>query len=177
MEYCLKDAERPPTPEKVKQFKSTTQPGERTLHPGYKAPGSLPQNVAAARAEPDGAVVFGTVPKGDKVHASDVLNTQKSRMEEYINSRAEQAKYLSRTREPLGKTYVAGSLKLPDRTQIPDFKFGAAGANTSESAKATVFPVGADPEEEKKEEVYQKSHRSYPPGMQRRTVSIDRKGV
>ena len=107
--------------------------------------------------------------KGEKLTAAKVLDTSISKMEEYIINKQEEKAYLSHTREPLGKTYIPGDLKLPSRTLTKDFAFGAK-VRDSEAAKESLFPVALHDaaEEEKKEEIYQKSHRSFPPGVQRR---------
>ncbi len=165
VEYCLRDDApgRPPTPPKVKQFQTQRiAPGERNVHPAYRAPG-MPDFTGR---------IFGKVGAGEgegTVH--DIMHVTKSTMEEYIVARGEAAVYPSRTKEPLGKGYTAGDIKLPARTTRPDFAFGAVGKD-GESAKEAVFPSGGDPDEEAKERVYEKSHRSFPPGAQRRTAVV-----
>ena len=161
-EACLEDAKRPPTPEKVRQYKTPTVPGARNLHPAYRV--NMP---------PFEGVVFGDVAPGPakrETAAATLAGQRMTAMEAEINAKVEQRAFLSVRREPLGRPYVAGELVLPARCVAPGFAFGVKGASTDESAKATVFPSGGDPEDEKREEVYQRSHRSFPPGGQRRTA-------
>lgn len=142
------------------------EPGKRALHPGYRAD---PDRGLDATGRP---VVFGTIVRGERVGAADVLNTRSSAMEEYITARAEAAVYKTVKREPLGHSYVPGELQLPDRTMRPDFRFGAASADYV-SAKDAIFPPpatgGGDVlDDESAARLYEKSHRSYAPGVQRK---------
>ena len=160
---ALNDGPRPPTPPKSAQYKTPTVPGARVLHPAYRV--NMPNFEG---------VVFGDVAAGGgkKTTAADVLaGVRMSAMEAEINAKVEQRAFLSVRREPLGKPYVAGDLDW-SKTKAggADFAFGAKGAAASESAKAVVFPDGGDPADAAREEVYQRSHRSFPPGVQRRSA-------
>jgi len=159
-DQCLVDPERPPTPPKVAQYKTSTVPGSRNIHPAYRV--NMPDFTG---------VVFGDVAAGGsnkETAAATLSGMRMSSMQAEINAKVEERSYLSVKREPLGKPYVAGDLVLPAKTRDPRFAFGVKGASSDESAKDVIFPQFADPEDEKKEEIYQKSHRSFAPGMQRR---------
>lgn len=165
---ALNDGPRPPTPPKVTQYKTPTAPGARVLHPAYRV------NMPPAVVDP--ATVFGDVAAGGgkKVTAAEVLaGTRMSAMEAEINAKVEERAFLSVRREPLGRPYVSGDLDLAKtKAGGAGFAFGAKGAAASESAKAVVFPDGGDPADAAREEVYQRSHRSFPPGVQRRTAVL-----
>ena len=160
---ALNDGPRPPTPPKSAQYKVPTVPGARVLHPAYRV--NMPDF---------SGVVFGDVAAGGgkRTTAADVLaGTRMSAMEAEINAKVEERAFLSVRREPLGRPYVAGDLDLAKtKAGGAGFAFGASGAAASESAKAVVFPDGGDPADAAREEVYQRSHRSFPPGVQRRSA-------
>ncbi len=140
----------------MKKFR-TVGPGDRAVHPG--------QQEQASRLATSGRT-FGDVSGRGTGTTKDALDFSRSPMETYVTERFEQAVYKSRTREPLGKTYVHGAGQLPDSTRRPDFAFGNK-SRPDEGAKGAIFPhTIVDPEEEKKEEVYQISHRTFPPGVQ-----------
>lgn len=153
------------------------------LHPGY-----------ALDPKKD-HLTFGRVAKGDKVTSKDVLDLAKTPMEELIQQKAEEAVYKSRTREVLGKGYTPGA-GVPERTQRGDFMFGTTVSKVTDGVKQSVCPppgacaplsclsdahclspthaprprlssnYAVDAEEEKKEEIYERSHHQYGPGQQ-----------
>jgi len=91
-----------------------------------------------------------------------------------IVSKAEELTYLSVTRVPLGKGYVHGGKidRPPAATLKPGFSYGLPGISLTESAKEMIQgQAPPDPEAEAQaERVYEKSHRAFPPGVQRRTT-------
>ena len=151
---CLKFAERPPTPEKIRRFRVDNTPGSHLRHWGL-----------AQDSGPAEDFTFGV--KMDRAPV-DVLNKEQlSRVQSFVRERSE-AVYDSNKREPLGKPASHGH-KLPDKVMSPDFKHGVT-TKSGEAAFALLFPSagsgldGAETKENK--ERYKKSHGDYDPGEQ-----------
>jgi len=160
-EACLRDLPEPPSihPTTLK-FTGRCEPGARLLPPGQ-------------RTEPSRAGgTFGKVSGSSSETASALMDTSLPPMAEMIVSKFEEATFLSVKRLPLGKSYVHGGevAAPPAATLRPGFRYGLPGASTTESAKDFIQGQGAaDPEgDAAAEAVYQKSHRAYQPGVQRR---------
>jgi hypothetical protein len=160
-EYCLKDVPDPASihPSTLK-FASTAPLGKAQLHPGI-------------RTDPSRAhQTFGKVSSSSAETSVSLMDSSMPPMAAMIVRKAEEATYLSATRLPLGKGYVHGGKveNPPSATLVPGFRFGNPGASITESAKDFIQGQGAsNPEEEAiAERIYEKSHRSFKPGVQRR---------
>ena len=152
---ALQQPDEPPTPERQRCYRTVREPGQRV-----RPPGPLRQDKL------DETRVFGDV-KTKGRGATEVLDTRKKPLDEYMDSRAEQI-YRSVREEPLGRPHTK-STKLPERVKQGDIFFGKA-SRRGFSAKECLFPertAGEDPAVVKQ---YEKSHGDYPPGVQRRHV-------
>ncbi len=139
--------------------------GGRAPHPGY-------------RLDPrKDHLVHGDVFTGEAVHSSDIMNTSLTPMAELINAKAEAAVYVSVKQRPLGR-HAPGHQTLPASTLRPGHMFGAKTISASGGAKDVVFPPPGDSSDPDKERIYEKSHRSFAPGVQRRDrVEWDMTGI
>lgn len=160
-EACLRDVPDPPSihPTTLK-FTARSEPGARLLPPGQ-------------RTEPSRAgATFGRVSSSSSETAVALMDTSLPPMAEMIVRKCEEATFLSAKRLPLGKSYVHGGevARPPAATLRPDFRYGLPGASITENAKDFIQGQGApNPEADADaERVYQKSHRAYKPGVQRR---------
>ena len=160
-EQCLRD---PPAPAsihpKTALFSSTAPLGKPLLHPG-------------TRAEPSRAhLAFGKVSSSSAESSAALMDNSLPPMAAMIVRKAEEATYLSATRLPLGKGYVHGGRvdNAPAATLAPGFRYGNPGASLTESAKDFIQGQGCpDPAAEAAaERIYEKSHRAFKPGVQRR---------
>ena len=161
-EYCLRDPPSRPVHPKTQQFSTTATLGQRLLHPGIRAdPTPVPRSGA-----------FGKVSGNSGESSKALMDASLPPMAAMIVRKAEELTYLSVTRLPLGKGYVHGGHidHPPAATLKPDFRYGNPGASLTETAKDFIQGQGpSDPEaEEIAERVYEKSHRAFPPGVQRR---------
>ena len=159
-EACLRDMPDPPIHPTTLKFTGRSDPGARLLPPGQ-------------RTEPSRAgSTFGRVSSSSGETAVALMDQSLPPMAEMVVRKCEEATFLSVKRLPLGKSYVHGGevAKPPAATLRSDFRFGLPGASTTECAKDFIQGQGAaDPEAEAAAEtVYQKSHRAYKPGVQRR---------
>ena len=161
-EQCLRD---PPAPAaihpKTLQYAMGTVPlGKAMLHPGIRCDPSREHQV------------FGRVGSSSADTSAALMGTSLPPMAAMMVRKAEEASYLSATRLPLGKGYVHGGRvdHPPAATQALGFRYGNPGASTTESAKDFIQGQGcADPAaEEAAERIYEKSHRAFKPGVQRR---------
>ena len=160
-EATLRD---PPAPAsihpKTLQYSSTVALGKAALHPGIRCDPSRENQV------------FGRVSSSSAETSAALMDSSLPPMAAMIVRKAEEATYLSATRLPLGKGYVHGGRidRPPAATLVPGFRFGNPGASLTESAKESIQGQGpADPAaDEAAERIYEKSHRAFKPGVQRR---------
>lgn len=82
--------------------------------------------------------------------------------EDYMNGESEKH-YASRQMEPLGKSFSRGHV-LPDEAKDSAFAFGIT-TGASESSKNLLYPTVTE-DETQHEQMYRKSHGTYPPGKQ-----------
>lgn len=159
---CLVDLPDVALSAKVAQFTARPELGKSLVHPGWRAD-----------VHPDAATrVFGKVGRVGGESSKALLDQSLPPMAEMVVRKAEERAFLSVKRLPLGRPYVHGGEieKPPAATLRPGFAFGKPGAKADESAKACMVDEPADPEGlAAAEEVYQKSHRAFPPGMQRKS--------
>lgn len=155
--YCLNDGPpEAPLPPRVARFREREVPvGARAPHPGFRGDPS--------RAD----AVHGDYFKGVATTSADVMDTRETPVAALITAKAEARVYASVGREPLGRR-SAGFQSLPADVSAPGRSFGAKTAASAGSAKERVFPPEPDAGDEAREPVYRVSHRSYPPGVQRR---------
>ena len=162
-EACLRDPQQPAAVHaKTLQYAVTAEVGKPVLHPGIRCD------------PPRSSQVFGRVSSASAETSKALLGSELPPMAAMIVRKAEEAAYLSATRLPLGKGYVHGGRvdRPPAATLRPGFAFGNPGASLTESAKDFIQGQGvADPAgEEAAERIYEKSHRAFKPGVQRRSA-------
>jgi hypothetical protein len=162
-EACLRDPQQPAAIHaKTLQYAVGAELGKAALHPGIRCD------------PPRSHQVFGKVSSASAETSKALLGSELPPMAAMIVRKAEEATYLSATRLPLGKGYVHGGRvdRPPAATLRPGFAYGNPGASQTESAKDFIQGQGvADPAgEEAAERIYEKSHRAFKPGVQRRSA-------
>ena len=158
---AMQDLPDAPVGAKTAQYSSRPALGKTMVHPGYRA------DVHADAA----TRVFGKVGASGRESTSALLDQELPPMAAMVQRKAEERAFLSTKRLPLGRPYVhGGEVERPaPATLRPGFAFGKPGARADESAKLAMVYEPADPAAiEAAEAVYQKSHRAYAPGVQRR---------
>ena len=160
--YAMQDLPDVPIAAKVSQYTSRPEIGKALIHPGYRAD-----------SHPDFPTrTFGKVGHSGQEGCKGLMEAgDLPPMAAMVNAKAEERAFLSVKRLPLGRPYVpGGEIANPlASTLVPGFAYGKPGAKTTESAKLSMNYEPADPEAVAAAEVvYQKSHRAFPPGVQRR---------
>ena len=160
-EACLRDLPDPPSIHATTlKFTERSAPGQRLPHPGQR------------EGPPRAGATYGRVSSSSAETTSALLDASLPPMAAMIVRKSEEATFLSTKRLPLGKSYVHGGevARPPAATLAPGFRYGLPGASVTESAKEYIQgQAPADPEgDEAAERVYQKSHRAFAPGVQRR---------
>jgi EF-hand domain-containing family member B len=159
---CFKFPDPPLTPHGIKKYRRsmTEEPGKRIVHYGI-----IDDHMRDGAAKAELRFGTNTADSGDKV--GDVFpHGPQTDMSRYLNDRKESI-YKTRKMEVLGKTLDRG-VKLPDKTSHKDFRFGSAPKKASAiGAKDLLYPV-PEAETEEAKRLYQKSHGTFEPGVQRR---------
>jgi len=167
-EECLKDEERPLTPDRYKKWRKSTYsvPGTRIIHPGgvkdwegVEHPPWFGLNTKKAGMTDE--------------HVNDVI-TQAGAESEYAQTKLTQAErhYHSTRMEPLGRCFSHGH-QLPeeclkrDARNVPLHDFGLPTKTAvGQDAKNLIYMPSAKPVQGERAQ-YIKSHGSYGPGEQR----------
>lgn len=140
-------------------YRASGEPGVRVVHPGFR------ENV------PHDGKVFGAVRRDGAETTGALLDCSQAPMAALITAKAEERAFLSTRRLPLGRGYVEGGALTnpPAALSAPGFAFGKPTTGYV-SAKELLYPGdGAEPAAQERAELpYAKSHRGFPPGVQRR---------
>ena len=159
---AMQDHATIPLAPKVAQYTLRGEIGKTMIHPGWRGD-----------AHPDFPTrIFGKMGHSGQEDCKALMAAgDLPPMAAMVHAKAEERAFLSTKRLPLGKPYVpGGTIAAPLAVTLkPGFAYGKPGARTDESAKLSLAYEPEDPEAIAAAEViYQKSHRSFLPGVQRR---------
>lgn len=152
---CLTFEDRPSTPEKIAKYRKSyfAEPGKRIVHSG----------MIDDLKKVDPYQKFG-VNLVQSDHVQDVTPQFRPSDHTLLTLEKKEAVYASTKREPLGKGYVRGHV-LPKTCLDSKFAFGKMEAESA-SAKGLIYPMVKE-DMEKYKEMYQKSHGTSDPGVQK----------
>lgn len=179
----------PPTPPKLYQYRTILEPGTRAPPRGNRFERSVlakgAEDIvhgvmtcgtthrdflhAAAKAKATGTGIVEEIRRGGPaVTTKSIVQPEVDINASLVAKKAEENYYKSSKREPLGKGY-SGEITLPAKVLDPEYRFGGKERKHIDIKEILNPPNNPNAEiEQEKEKIYQKSHKSFPAGVQYR---------